>query len=385
MEKSPPILSVMEDYMGHFPYGLNMRKYFNEISLHKNIDFFWYKEERDFFTKVAMRPLHTYFPNQWVRKQNLDFHRLRCQTSIAYTARRLIRRKLFQKKYSVLHLHTQVMGLYATDFMKKIPTVVGIDITSVQASKEFTDPLFEWTYKPNIWLDQKVFNAAKKIVSWSDYARSSVIENFNIDESKVVTIPSGVDITRIPFSDRSKKLSGNTSLYKILFVGGDFRRKGGKDLLDVFLTSFKDIAELHIVTQANVTCDHPNVHVYNSVSAYTPQWLDLYHQADVYVMPTYADAFATVFLEAMAAGLPVIATTLAQITEAVIDGETGFLVNPGDRLELTHKIRCLIENPSLGLEMGAKGRKIAEQKFDSNKNFQALESIFREVTLSNSN
>jgi glycosyltransferase involved in cell wall biosynthesis len=381
MKDSPKILSIMEDHMGHFPYGLNMRKYFDEVSFYKNINFCWYKEERELFTKVTMRPLHTYFPNQWVIKQNLDFHRFRCQTAMAYTAKRLIARKLSQERYSALHLHTQVMGLYSTDLMKKIPTVVGIDITSVQASKEFTDPLFQWTYKPSIWLDQQVFNAARRIVTWSDYARSSVIEDFNIDETKVITIPSGVDITRIPFSDRSEK-NRKISLYKILFVGGDFRRKGGEDLLEVFLTCFKDIAELHIVTQANVSCDHPNVYVYNTVSAYTPQWLGLYRQADVYVMPTHADAFATVFLEAMAAGLPVIATTLPQITEVVIDGETGFLVKPGDRQELTRKIQHLIDNPSLGLEMGVKGRKIAEEKFDSNKNFQTLESIFREVALS---
>lgn len=384
MDRSPQILSIMEDYMGHFPYGLNMRKYFNEVLSYENIDFFWFKEEREFFTKLLMRPLHTVFPNPWVQKQNLDFHRFRCQTALAYTARRLIDRKLRQKNYSVLHLHTQVMGLCATDLMKKIPSVVGIDITSAQASKEFSDPLFKWTYKPNILLDRKVFNASTRIVTWSNYARSSVIQDFNICEKKVITIPSGVDISRIPLSNKFKK-SNAVSHYKILFVGGDFKRKGGEDLLEVFLASFKDLAELHIVTQANITCDHPNVYIYNSVNAYTSKWLDLYHQADVYIMPTYADAFATVFLEAMAAGLPVIATTLPQITEVVIDGETGFLVKPGDRQELTHKIRCLMENLALGIEMGAKGRKIAEEKFDSNKNFQILETVFREASLTKNN
>jgi glycosyltransferase involved in cell wall biosynthesis len=380
MSNSPQILSIMEDYMGHRPYGLNMRKYFNEISSYKNIDFHWFKEERDLLTKVLTRPLHTVFPNRWIQRQNLDFHRFRCQMALAYTARCLIARKLNQKRYSVLHLHTQVMGLWATDLMKKLPSVVGIDITAVQASKEFCEPRFQWTYKPNIFLDKKVFDAATRIVAWSDHARASVIQDFCIDAEKVITIPSGVDITKIPcFNRREIKTD---ALYKILFIGGDFRRKGGEELLEVFLTSFYDRAELHIVTQSNVNCDHPNVYIHNNVNAYTSKWLDLYRQADVYVMPTYADAFATVFLEAMAAGLPVITTTLPQIREAVIDGETGFLVNPGDRNELAHKIRYLMENQSLGLDMGAKGRTIAEQKFDSNKNFQLLESVFREVALS---
>lgn len=380
MDASPQILSIMEDYIGHLTNGLNMRKYFNEVSSHKNVDFYWYKDEREFFTKVLMRPFHTFFPNQWIQKNNLDFSRFRVQTALAFTARRLIARKLKEKDYSVIHLSTQAMGYYAISLMNKVPTVVVIDITSAQASQESTAPIFRWTYTPNVYLDKRVFDAAERIVTLSEWTRQSVIDDFKIDAKKVVTIPYGVDISRISLSNslgKTKNLS-----CKILFVGGDFKRKGGEDLLEVFLKSFKDSAELHVVTQAPVKCEHPNVYIYNDVKAYSPKWHELYHHADIFVMPTYADAFATVFMEAMAAGLPVVATTLPQITEVVIDGETGFLVKPGDRQELTRKIQCLIENPSLGIEMGAKGRKIAEEKFDSNKNFQALESIFREVALS---
>jgi alpha-maltose-1-phosphate synthase len=381
MNNSFQTLSIMEDILGHTSYGLNMRTYFNEVSSYKDIDFFWFKEEREFLTKLLMRPLHTFFPNQWIQKQNLDFHRFRAQTALAYTARRLTVRKLRQKNYTALHLHTQAMGLYSIDLMKKIPTVIGLDLTAAQASEEFASPMFRWTYNPNIFLEKRVYDAAAHIVSWSNFARKSVIEDFKIDAEKVTTIPSGVDVSRI-LPANSSFMKGENSLYKILFVGGDFQRKGGADLLDVFLAAFKDIAELHIVTKASVTCEHANVYIYQDVEAYTPKWLELYHQADVYVMPTYADAFATVFLEAMAAGLPVITTTLPQITEVVIDGETGFLVKPGDRPALVQKIRHLIDNPALGIEMGAKGRKIVERKFDSNKNFQALESIFREVAFS---
>ena len=89
-----------------------------------------------------------------------------------------------------------------------------------------------------------------------------------------------------------------------------------------------------------------------------------------------------VFLEAMAAGLPVIASQLPHLYEVVSEGETGFLVPAGDRHALARKIRYLIENPTLGREMGAKGRKVAEQKFNAQTNFQTLESIFREISIS---
>jgi alpha-maltose-1-phosphate synthase len=380
MNDSPKTLSIMEDILGHSTNGLNMRKYFNEVSSYKNIDFYWYSEEREFLTKLLMRPLHTFFPNRWIQRQNLDFSRFRVQTALAYTARRLLERKLKQKDYRVMHLSTQVMGYYSINFMRKIPTVIVIDITSAQASKEFTAPGFRWTYSPNLYLDQRVFDAAARIITLSEWAHKSVVEDFKVDENKVITIPYGVDTQKIqpPYlSEQGKK----DLPYQILFVGGDFQRKGGQDLLDVFLAGFSDKAELHLVTTEQIECQHPNVHVYNDIKAYTEKWHELYSTADVFVMPTYADAFATVFMEAMAAGLPVIATTLPQISEVVIDGETGFVVRPGDRNELAKKIQVLMDNPSLGLEMGAKGRKIAEQRFDSKLNFQRLESIFREVAL----
>ena len=229
-------------------------------------------------------------------------------------------------------------------------------------------------------LEKRVYEAAARIITTSEFVRKSVIEDYNIDSEKVKVIPFSVKLEAFSSIDSSKKAP--KARYNILFVGGDFKRKGGEDVLEVFLTTFSELAELHLVTYTPIECQHPHVYIYNNTKAYSPEVLNLYYQADVFVMPTYADAFATVFLEAMAAGLPVIASQLPQIYEVVSDGETGFLVPSGDRHALASKIRYLIENPTLGREMGAKGRKVAEQKFNAQTNFQTLESIFREISIS---
>jgi hypothetical protein len=75
-------------------------------------------------------------------KNNLDFSRFCIQTALAFTARYSIARKPKKKDYSVMHLFTQLMGYYAISFMKQVPTVVCIDITSAQASQESTAPIF---------------------------------------------------------------------------------------------------------------------------------------------------------------------------------------------------------------------------------------------------
>jgi alpha-maltose-1-phosphate synthase len=377
MNSDPIVLSIISDILGHRTYGQLMKEYFLEISPFKTMDYYCFLEEREFTTRILVKPLQFFFPNQWVRRQNLDFHRFRVEAALAFITRRLIVRKLQQKNYSVMHLHTQVMALLATDLMKKLPTVVSIDMTEVQASQEGTDPNYRWTYYPNLVLESQVFKTAAQIVTWSEWARQSVVNDYNIQEQKVKVVPPGININSISYINLIQKAP--TDLYKILFIGGDFKRKGGEDLLEVFLSKFSESTELHLATQIPINCKHPNVYIYSNLKAYTTDWHELYRQADVFVMPTYFDAFGYVFLEAMAAGLPVISTYINAIPEIVCHEETGFLIQPGNRSELANRIQQLIENPALAQEMGRKGRKVVEKKFNAHKNFQLLESIYNEL------
>jgi len=218
-------------------------------------------------------------------------------------------------------------------------------------------------------------------VTFSEATRKSVIEDYKIDAEKVKVVYPGVDINTIPLADNAKRVGQKP--YKILFIGGHFERKGGQDLLEVFMENFSGEAELHLVTQAPINCNHPYVYIYKDVKAYTPKWLKLYHQADLFVLPTYSEPFGWVFIEAMAAGLPIVTTRVNAIPEIVSHGETGFLIQPGDRADLAKRIQQLMENPNLGREMGAKGRKVVEQKFNAHTNFATLESIFREIAITN--
>lgn len=375
MSSCPRILSIVEEILGHKTYGNLMRSYFDRVDSCQ-IDFYWYNEERELRTRILNRLLSYCPQNRWVQDQNIDFHVFRFQLGFAYMARRLVLRKIQQADYSVLHLHTQPLAFLIQDLLQKIPTVITIDRTIAQASRDATHPNLRWTYAPNIWLDQQVFDRAARIVSFSEAARRSVIEEFQINPRKVQVIYPGVDLAKITMPDR--RLADRP---KILFIGGDFERKGGHDLLQVFLDAFTDQAELHLVTRDPIHCDHPQVHIHRDIEAYTPEWLSLYHQADLFVMPTYAEPFGWVFIEAMAAGLPIVATRLNAIPEMVEDGETGFLLQPGDRSALAAKIKTLIDQPLLRQAMGRKARQRAEQKFDTYQNFRALERVFQETAL----
>lgn len=367
---------MIEGYLGHRTYGQLMQNYFSQSEGCK-VDLYWHNDERELRTRLASRIIGHYRipPTRWTLEQNTDFFLFRFQMCSGYFARRLLLRKMANTSYTALHFHTQPLAYLCLDLMREMPTVISLDRTSAQASREYTKPNLRWTFAPNLYRDKKVFEAAKNVVTFSEAARRSVIDDYGILPEKVTVIYPGVDLEKIPSAFPTIK----SKPYKILFVGGDFERKGGYDLVNVFLDKFADRAELHLVTQTPIQVDHPNIHLYKNIKAYTPEWLQLYHQADVFVMPTYAEPFGWVFLEAMAAGLPIVATHITAIPEMVTHGENGFLVEPGDLNALAQSIEHLIDNPELGQKMGLQGRQLVEQKFNAQTHFEKLENLLKEA------
>ena len=84
---------------------------------------------------------------------------------------------------------------------------------------------------------------------------------------------------------------------------------------------------------------------------------ELYDQADVFCLPSFAEGLPVVLLEAMAAGLPVVATAITGVPEAVVHERHGLLVAPGRPDELAEAIARLSGDPELAARLGAAGRR----------------------------
>jgi glycosyltransferase involved in cell wall biosynthesis len=89
----------------------------------------------------------------------------------------------------------------------------------------------------------------------------------------------------------------------------------------------------------------------------------LFAALDVFVLPSKSEGMSNTILEAMASGMPIVATNVGGAEELVDDGRTGFLVPAGDTAALAGAIANLVANPALRLEMGTAGRVKAHNEF----------------------
>jgi glycosyltransferase involved in cell wall biosynthesis/peptidoglycan/xylan/chitin deacetylase (PgdA/CDA1 family) len=100
---------------------------------------------------------------------------------------------------------------------------------------------------------------------------------------------------------------------------------------------------------------------------------------DISVLSSLSEGFSNAVIESMAAGKPVVATNVGGTTEAVVDGETGFLVPPYNAKALADAILRLLRNKKMAEDMGKKGRRLAEEKFSLNIMIEQLQHLYESL------
>ncbi len=96
---------------------------------------------------------------------------------------------------------------------------------------------------------------------------------------------------------------------------------------------------------------------------------------DVCVLPSLEESFPLTLLEAMAAGLPVVASDVGGVPECVVPGETGTLVPPGDSDSLAEAIAGLLKDPELGHRFGHSGRARVKEHFSLEGQTARIEAV----------
>jgi len=100
---------------------------------------------------------------------------------------------------------------------------------------------------------------------------------------------------------------------------------------------------------------------------------------DVFVLPSRFESLPLSILEAMSAGLPVVASEVGSVPEAVLDGETGLLVPAGDAAALAGAMGRLLDDPDLRRRMGERGQELARERFSAARMARDYERLYARV------
>ena len=214
-------------------------------------------------------------------------------------------------------------------------------------------------YAPGwIELEKEIYRNAALTFVRSSNVRRSLTEEYGAPAEKAVLVYAGSN------ANVSSRKTANSDYAQpvILFVGLDWQRKGGPDLLEAFRIVHQACPDARlIILGAQPEVSLPNCEVVGKVP---PEELDRYYQqASVFCLPTHLEPFGIVFIEAMTARLPIVATRVGAIPDFVEEGRNGWLVEPGDIQGLASALLKLVESPSMCKSFGEHSFHLSREQY----------------------
>lgn len=237
----------------------------------------------------------------------------------------------------------------------------------------FETGLERWRLAFPAALEGRNARRADAVIVPSRYSRGVAIRHYGLDPGRVRVVPEGIDPSAwerpVPAGDGAERSGGPPT---VLSVARQYPRKNTGTLL----RAFRRVRETCPGARLRVVGGGPELPRLRRLArrlglgagvrflGELPGRGDVrreYFAADVFCLPTLQEGFGIVFLEAMAAGLPIVASSAGAVPEVVPDGRAGFLVDPRNPRALAEALLRLIGDDRLRARMGAAGRRRARR------------------------
>ncbi|MDP2948501.1 MAG: glycosyltransferase family 4 protein [Chloroflexota bacterium] len=235
-----------------------------------------------------------------------------------------------------------------------------------------------------IFMQEFVARRLDKIITVSEASASMVERAFDIPRAQMKAIYNGID------TEIFRPLKVSKEPNNVIYVGNSEDRSKGAAYLLRALRILRDSADYRLTF-----VDRPrqglklapglvrryglSTRVRFTGRLTTAQLVRHYCRAQMMVCPSLYEGFGLPVAEAMACGLPVVATTGGALPEVVEDGVSGLLVPPGDALALAEAMRSLMEDAQLRRRLGQAGRQRVVEKFSWRKAALETEAVYAEV------
>lgn len=227
-----------------------------------------------------------------------------------------------------------------------LPHFIYTDHTVLE-NKSYPDYIEARDMLSNEWimLERQIYHDSNVIFTRYEKIAFSLIEEYSCQRDKVKNIYYAPNIRQSAYNEE-KYFSQN-----ILFVGIDWARKGGQQLISAFAKVLEKVPTARLtIIGCSPRSTLNNVHVIGKVDS--NRLVDYYNNAAVFCMPTRKEHAGIVFTEAMGYALPVVGTKIGAVPEYIQEGVNGYLIDVDDIDGLAEKLTMLVSDPKICLEFG---------------------------------
>jgi glycosyltransferase involved in cell wall biosynthesis len=210
-----------------------------------------------------------------------------------------------------------------------------------------------------IALERTIYENAARVFVRSHNIAADLTKHYAIPAQKVVCVYAGANVG---VASAGPPDNGGYTNRRILFVGGDWERKGGPDLAAAFQEVLRVLpdAELVIVgARPPLTLPRCSVLGPLPAAAVSAQ----FSKASLFCLPTRLEPFGIVVLEAMLHRLPVVASSEGALPDMIRDGVTGRIVEPGNVPQLAAALIELLRDPARCRQFGEAAHRLAAERY----------------------
>jgi glycosyltransferase involved in cell wall biosynthesis len=268
--------------------------------------------------------------------------------------------------------------------------LTGYTTYKVSAWRHVRENRFRYNPLRNVIIRRILSHSVDTVVAVSDALKEALVQN---GIENVVRIHNGINVKEweVPESAAVWKKTHGIGESAILYAGRLSIIKGGLQLIEVLPAIVARIpsAQLLVAGIKNESTEEMLTRAKELGVAESIVFTGLlrekelraaFHSAALVVVPSLCfDSFPTVNLEAMACAKPVVASTFGGSDEAVLEEETGYVVDPYDRAALTERILLLLKDPEKSRRMGERGRARVEEYFTLEKNSDAYQALYNKI------
>ena len=309
----------------------------------------------------------------------------------------------------IIHCHTwyaHFSGILAK-ILYNIPLV--ITVHSLEPLRPWKRDQLGHGYDLSCWIEKTALEMANTIIAVSRSTRDDVLRLFDVEPTRVVVIPNGIDTEEYhPIHDPETiaQLGIDPNRPYVLFVGRMTRQKGLYYLLQAIPHLDPQLQVVlcagdadTLVLQREIEEMVQELQAHRSGIVWIPKMVPrsttiaLYSHAAIFCCPSIYEPFGIINLEAMACGTPVVGSAVGGICEVVVDGETGLLVDPNLSPEPPHDpiaparfehgladaINRLANDPELLQRMSQAGRERVERHYSWRSIAQQTYDLYRRL------